>query len=277
MNIINAIINLINNPIIHLTAEYQGNNRANLTGKALEEFTKDLFADSFHLNGEKRDEALRKTFSWLGNANNPPDAMLKNGDAIEVKKIEQVNSELALNSSHPKHKLYANSTLISKGCREAEEWTEKDIIYLVGVVKNNILKHLCFVYGEDYCADDDVYTRVKSLIKESVENGSDLDFSATNELGRVNSVDPLEITYLRVRGMWHIENPWKVFSYIYQRNAENQFNFMAIINKEKWETLPNTDELLAIKNERLAITDVEIKDPNNPLKLKQAKLITYYL
>ncbi|WP_256843251.1 NgoPII family restriction endonuclease [Rodentibacter rarus] len=166
MNIINAIINLINNPITNLTEEYQGKNRANLIGKALEEYTKDLFANSFHLNDSKRDDALRHTFSWLGNANNPPDAMLKNGDAIEVKKIENDNATIALNSSHPKHKLYANSTLISRGCREAEEWSEKDIIYLVGVVKNNILKHLCFVYGEDYCADDEIYTRVKTLIKK---------------------------------------------------------------------------------------------------------------
>ncbi|WP_256843252.1 NgoPII family restriction endonuclease [Rodentibacter rarus] len=93
----------------------------------------------------------------------------------------------------------------------------------------------------------------------------------------MNSVDPLEITYLRVRGMWHIENPWKVFSYIYQRNHDNLFNFMAIINNEKWESLKNKDELLSIKNERLTIADIKIKDPNNPLKLKKAKLITYYL
>lgn len=277
MNIISAIINLVNNPITHLTAEYQGKNRANLAGKALEEFAKDLFANSFHLEGEEREKALRKVFCYTGSANNPPDMMLHNGDAIEVKKIESDSAALALNSSHPKHKLYASSTLISTACRNAEEWSEKDIIYLVGVVKNNILKSLCFIYGEDYCAEDQIYSRIKNIIKESVENAPDLDFSETNELGRVNFVDPLKITYLRVRGMWHIENPWKVFSYIYQRNTENKFNFMAIISNEKWESLENCDELLTLQNKRLNISDVEIKNPNNPMKMKNAKLVTYYL
>lgn len=277
MNIINAIINLVNNPITHLTDEYQGRNRANLAGKALEEFAKDLFAGSFHLNGHERETELRKIFSYTGNANNPPDAMLKDGDAIEVKKIESDNASLALNSSHPKHKLYASSTLISDACREAENWIEKDIIYLVGVVKSNELKHLCFVYGADYCANDDVYLRAKNDIKNSIENGSTLDLSNTNEIGRVNNVDPLEITYLRVRGMWHIENPWKVFSYVYQRDKKNRFSFMAIINENKWKSFDNTNELLSIQNERLKITDIEIKDPNNPMKLKNAKLVTYYI
>jgi hypothetical protein len=31
--------------------------------------------------------------------------MLKNGDAFEVKKMEALNSEIQLNSSHPKAKL----------------------------------------------------------------------------------------------------------------------------------------------------------------------------
>ena len=41
-------------------------------------------------------------FSWLGNQNHPPDIMIKGGDAIEVKKTQSANSDLALNSSYPK-------------------------------------------------------------------------------------------------------------------------------------------------------------------------------
>lgn len=46
MNIINAIVNLINFSIIDLNEVYQGNNRANQAGTALEEYVKDLFAGS---------------------------------------------------------------------------------------------------------------------------------------------------------------------------------------------------------------------------------------
>lgn len=275
MNIINAIINLINNPITELVSHYQGHNRANQTGDALEEYTKDLFANAFGLSPDEHKQKLSEVFSYLGNNNNPPDAMLQNGDAIEVKKIESNNSALALNSSYPKAKLFVNSPMISTACRQADDWTEKDLLYVVGVVDNSNLKHLAMVYGEDYCASEECYLKIKSTIKTGVESIVGVEFAETKELGRVNKVDPLGITYLRVRGMWGIENPWLVFDYIYQRNFDNAFNFMAIINEDKWNSLGNTADLLALQNDNLKITDVKIKNPNNPAKLKNAKLITY--
>lgn len=277
MNIIDAIFHLVNQPITDLKATYQAKNRTNQAGVALEEYMKDLFANSFGLSETERMKKHSEVFSYLGNDSNPPDAMLKNGDAIEVKKIESKNSALALNSSYPKHKLFANSSMISTACRNAEHWEEKDIIYMVGVVKEMSLQHLCMVYGLDYCANDECYSRIKSTIKNGVESIQGVEFSETDELGRVNRVDPLGITYLRVRGMWGIENPWSVFKYIYQRDFSKKFNFMCLINQEKWNAFGNTNLLLTLKHENFKITDVEIKDPNNPAMLKPAKLITFYL
>ncbi|OOH88612.1 restriction endonuclease [Pasteurellaceae bacterium 15-036681] len=275
MNIINAIINLVNNPVNELVTDYQGRNRANSAGGALEEYVKDLFTNSFHLSETKRIKKWSEAFSYLGNNNNPPDAMLRNGDAIEVKKIESNSSALALNSSYPKSKLFVNNSMLSTACRNAENWTEKDLIYVTGVVNNSHLSHLAMVYGEDYCATEECYLRIKSTIKAGVESIDGVEFSETKELGRVNSVDPLGITYLRVRGMWGIENPWTVFDYVYQRDFSRSFNFMAIINEEKWHSFTNTAELLCLQNEQLKISNIEIKDPNNPANLKKAKLITY--
>lgn len=276
MNIIDAITNLVNNPVTKLVNHYQSRNRANQTGDALEQYIQDLFADTFDLPENERLEKRSTVFSYLGNHSNPPDAMLRNGDAIEVKKIESPRSALALNSSYPKSKLFADNPMISDACRKAENWTQKDLIYVVGVVNNNQLKHLAMVYGEDYCAEQACYLKIKSTIKSGVESISGVEFSETKELGRVNRIDPLGVTYLRVRGMWGIENPWTVFNYIYQRDFNHSFNFMAIINEAKWDSLENRDKLLTIDNKSLKITDVRIKDPNNPAKLKNAKLITYY-
>lgn len=278
MNIINAIINLVNHPVTTVHAHYVGKNRANSMGDALEEYIKDLFCNTFDETDEaKRIEKISEEFSYLGNNSNPPDGMLKCGDAIEVKKIESANSALALNSSYPKHKLYANSPMISNACKTAEEWTEKDIIYAVGVVNGNSIKHLSFVYGLDYAASDEVYERIKQKIKFGVETIPDVEFSDTKELGRVNRVDPLGITYLRVRGMWGIENPFTVFSYVYKRDFDKDFNFMCIINDEKFESFDNTQDLIALcsTTEGLSITDIKIKNPDNPAQLKKAKLITY--
>ena len=46
MNIINAIYNLVNNPVVELVSYYLGKNRANNAGDALEEYIKDLFANT---------------------------------------------------------------------------------------------------------------------------------------------------------------------------------------------------------------------------------------
>lgn len=277
-NIIDCIYNLVTNPINHLTAYYQGRNRANNSGDALEEYVKDLFCNSFNMKTNERLEKLQKVFSYLGNNSNPPDAMLKGGDAIEVKKIETNGAALALNSSYPKHTLHVSSPMISSACKSAETWSEKDMIYVVGVVdkKTNDLKHLCMVYGLDYCASEEHYAKMKTIIKNGVESISGVEFAESQELGRINKVDPLGITYMRVRGMWGIENPWNVFSYVYKRNLSKDFNFMCIINDEKWNTFSNTTKIENLKNvDGFAINDVKIKNPDNPAQLRNAKLITY--
>ena len=55
--------------------------------------------------------------------------------------------------------------MITEACRKCEDRVEKDIIYTVGVVKNNILSNLSMVYGLDYAASEDVYTRIKKCYK----------------------------------------------------------------------------------------------------------------
>lgn len=279
-NIINAIINIVKNPIIELKEYSSGHNRANNMGGALEEYIKDIFANTlFEKDLQIRNKKISESFSYLGNQNNPPDSILKNGDAIEVKKIESKNSSLALNSSYPKAKLYSNSPMITTECRNCESWEVKDIIYSVGVCEKNKLSSLIFVYGEDYAASSEVYEKIKNLIKTGINSSPELEFSETNELGRVNRVDPLGITYFRIRGMWGIENPSKVFNYIYRRNDSNKFNFMALINEEKYYSFSNIKDLENLKKDykNLLIENVEIKNPNNPAKLKKAKLITFVI
>lgn len=279
-NIINAIINLVTDPKIKLSEYSAGHNRANDMGKGLEEYIKDLFAGTVNETNEQiRNTALSNVFSYLGNQNNPPDAMLRGGDAIEVKKIESNNSSLALNSSYPKAKLFSDSSMISAACKSCEKWSVKDMIYAVGIVPNGsgALSSLAMVYGDDYCADKTVYEKIKTTIKNGVQSIPNVEFAETNELGRVNRVDPLGITYLRVRGMWGIENPFTVFDYLFKRDLSKKFNFMCIINEDKWNTLDNAPELLALlgKISGLAITDEQIKSPNNPAQLKNVKLITF--
>lgn len=278
-NIINAIVNLVKHSTLILAEQNGGNNRANDMGTALEDYIKNLFSDSFGLSTKDRLEKWQEVFSYLGNNSNPPDIMLRNGDAIEVKKIQTKGSSLALNSSYPKHTLKATNPLINNACKDAEEWEEKDMIYVIGVVKDNYLHSLCMVYGTEYCASDEIYSNIRRRIKDSVINTPGVENEETKELGHINKVDPLGITYLRVRGMWGIENPTKVFNYVYTSNNNADFNFMCIINDTKWDTFGNKDELITLSklHEHLNISDIKVKDPDNPAKLNPAKIITFYI
>ena len=276
-NILNAIYNLTKYKNTNLRDIYRGSNRANIMGEALEYYVKDLFCGCLEEKDiAKKDKIYSKHFSYIGNQNNPPDFIISNGDAAEVKKIEGIGG-IALNSSYPKSKLYAKSNMITQACKDCEQWKTKDIIYSVGTVSKGAIKLLWMVYGDCYAADSKVYERVRNKISEGVNELPGVEFSATSELGRVNKVDPLGITYLRIRGMWGIDHPNKVFNYVAQYERNKKFSFFALMRDEKYDRFPKSDKdsIEAIKDKSFLISGVEIKDPNNPAKFIPAKLVQF--
>ena len=277
-NILIALNNLINNPITNLISHYKSANRANNMGDALEYYVKDLFCGCLNEKSlDKKNELYSSYFSYIGNQNNPPDIIIKEGDAIEVKKIESDKSGIALNSSYPKNKLYANSPMITTYCKNCEPWNEKDIIYVIGVVKQNKLKILWFVYGDCYAASKEIYEKIKNKISSGINQLEGVEFSETKELGRVNKVDPLGITYLRIRGMWGIDNPIGVFKYLGLNHSGQNLTVNVIMQKTKYLSFPECDrqQLENLQNGAFSIKDVKIKFPNNPAVLLDAKLLRF--
>ena len=275
-NIIEAIINIINFNNFEIRDFYTGRNRANSVGDALEEFIKDSFANTFELDEQDRIKIFSNKFSWLGNQNHPPDLMIKKGGAIEVKKTQSSKSDLALNSSFPKSRIYSDSKMITQECRSCEDWLEKDLIYCVGHTTDSTLHSLWLIYGNIYAANHAIYERIKDKISSGVNSIPNVEFSETKELGRVNKVDPLGITNLRIRGMWQIQNPRKVFEKFYETNQSNLFELISIIPKEKFDKF-DTTKLFELKNENLYIEDIQTQNPNNPAQLIDCKLIKYVL
>ena len=193
-NIIEAIINIVNNPILEIRNHYLGRNRANNVGEALETFVKDAFANLIIATDEQvRIKRYNEVFSWLGNHHNPPDAMIRNGDAIEVKKTQGANNTLELNSSYPKSNIHSNSTMIPKECKNCEEWLEKDLIYCVGHTTDETINSLWMVYGNIYAAKHETYQIIKQKITDGIIEIPNVELEETKELGRVNRVDPLGI------------------------------------------------------------------------------------
>ena len=273
-NILQAINSLIDNDL-HSIERYKTLSykiRINNMDEALENLVKDALCNNFNLEADKRTTIQSEYFSYLGNQNNPPDLIIKNGDAFEVKKIETNEGSIALNSSFPKNKLYRNSNMITSACKNCEaDWIEKDICYIIGCVdKSEQIKSLWFVYGDCYCAMPEVYTKVKDKITNSIQELG-IELSETNEIAKVKKVDPLGITDLRVRGMWGIKHPSKVFEYITTKNSKPHIK--ALMLKEKFYSFDDDSRNELLK--KCNIKDVKIQNPNNPAKLMDAILIEY--
>lgn len=277
-NILEAIVNIANNPVVAIRNHYTGRNRANNVGEALEMFVKDAFANTIQEQDiQVKNTRYNQVFSWLGNQNHPPDIMIRQGDAIEVKKTQSPNSDLALNSSYPKSNIQSNSNMITQECRTCENWTEKDLIYCVGHTTDDSIKSLWMVYGNIYAAKHETYQIIKQKITDGIKEIPNVELAETNELGRVNRVDPLGITNLRIRGMWQIQNPRRVFNYLH--TTGDNFELVAVIPTNKYNSFPtdSKNKIETLQNPNLSIANVQVKDPNNPANLIDAKLIIFKL
>lgn len=278
-NILEAIVNIVENPIYEIRNHYLGRNRMNNVGEALELFIKDAFSGTIQTEDEQEKlKRYNEVFSWLGNQNNPPDFMIIGGDAIEVKKTQSAYTSLALNSSYPKSSIKSESKMITEACRTCENWIEKDLIYCVGHTDDRHVKSLWMVYGNIYAAKHEVYQIIKQKITEGINEIPNVELAETNELGRVNRVDPLGITNLRIRGMWQIQNPRRVFNYLHTPSNDT-FELVAIIPTSKYDSFPieSKNRLESLENKNLTFQSVQVKDPNNPAKLIEAKLIIFKL
>ncbi len=283
-NVLVALKNLMTIETNELLDIYQGTvqNRANNMGDALEYFVKDLFCSSLtEKDFSKRDKIYSEYLSYLGNSNNPPDFIIKKSSAVEVKKIEKLSfGDIALNSSNPKDLLHSDSTLINEACKHCEDefggWINKEMIYTIGNVIGNKLRVLWLLDGECYCASDSVYKRIKTTMKKGINSIPGVEFAESNELGKVKKIDPLGVTDLRVRGMWSIKHPMKVFNYLvtdYSKNTDLQVYCLFL--KDKIDRICADDKKSLqeyINNGKLVKQDVKVKNPNNPAKFLDAVL-----
>ena len=239
----------------------------NSAGELFEYYVKDALTGSFYANEESRKDAYKENFAWLGNQNNPPDAIARGGDAFEIKKLLSPRNSIALNSSPPKDVLHRDDARIVEACRDSDggRWERKDIFYAIGWVEAQQVRSIYFVQGSCYAASREVYEGVSSRLSENINDAvlsSGLEAGRTEELGRINRVDPLGITSLRVRGMWQIENPSRVFQGVASLDPGKKFQAYAIMKWEKY--LQMFDVRRNHPQTPTKLSKANIPDPNNP-------------
>jgi hypothetical protein len=68
-----------------------------------------------------------------------------------------------------------------------------------------------------------------------------------------------------------------VFSYLINPPTNSKFELIAIIPKVKFDSFGESiNSLLDLKLKELSIVDKKVKDPNNPAKLIDVVMITYF-
>src|SRR5262245_28624301 len=90
-NLLKALLNLQQINDFSLRDHYGSSNRMNNMGVTLEYFVKDAFCNSLNIQDtNEKDREHSKYFSYCGNTNNPPDFLIRGGDAVEVKKPDSI-------------------------------------------------------------------------------------------------------------------------------------------------------------------------------------------
>jgi len=279
-NLLESLVNISKSNNLDLTDVKYGSeerNRIQAVGAGFEVFIKDSFCGvPGTITG--REEEYEKVFSWTGSKNNPPDAMLISSDAVEIKKHEgNASPVLALNSSPPRSKLRHDDSKIKDECRNAEEvpWI-KDYLYSIGSIEDNHLKDIIFCYGDCFVAKDEIYQKPIDTISNSLKKleGEGIEFNKTNELGKVSNIDPLDYSGLRIRGMWGLKSPAKIFENKINSNGNEKLLIIAIMRKEKYEEFPEKSKKNLLSNS-FVISHFQSPDPDNPKNMIDLVIVKY--
>lgn len=276
VNLLNAFISINNFGSMDVSA-YSSKylNRVNSAGEQLEYYVRDAIAGSF--TSTNKDAVYNKAYSYLGNQNNPPDVIIKGGDAFEIKKINSRSADIALNSSPPKDRLYSTDPRITSACVNCEpNWKVKELFYAVGQIASGKISQLLFVHGRCYSADKKIYENLHGSLKgefEKVIKAKGVESGSTVELGRVNRVDPLGITELRVRGMWQMKNPMNFFENELHGGKDAKPFVGAVMLKGKYDGFPEKDRKELERTKGIETKQVKLRNPNNPANLLDGIII----
>jgi hypothetical protein len=245
----------------------------------IEYYVKDAISGSFKsVKDKKPTDRYNGVFSYIGNKNKPPDMIIHGGDALVIKTIKTYKGSLTINNSPPKDRLMWNDPWIVKNCRRIDggQWNSKDLFYVVGWTEKKRIKYLFFIQGCCFIPEQNVFNEKIDDLKKNIYDfleSEGLEANRTIALGKVDNIDPLGITSLRIKGVWRIKNPLKIFSDIFSYNTKQGFTLIALMLKNKFDSFPKDDIDTILNDKQIEIKDVKIKNPNNSQRRIEAKLI----
>ena len=243
-------------------------------GKGLELWVKHFLAGTIgHADKESIKEIWDERFSFHGGINNPPDIMIRNSIAVEVKKTETPGGRIHLNSSWPIRRLTVEDPHITEFCRQAEIWSEKPFLFVVGLVKprTKSISALWLVDGRCISDNEAVYESLMAKARAAILAAG---ATKSKEIGRFSSADSLQRTALRVRPMFELNHPSRIFKDIFQSQGTHQFILNVLIPTSSYLQFSEAQRLKLSSQKDLLIRDLEIQDPTSSARLMNATLIS---
>ena len=280
-NILTAIKNISNFKTNNMTEYFKdyAPSKIKTVREQTEYYVKDAISDSFNsVKDKKLADRYNGVFSYIGNKNQPPDMIIRSGDALVVKTVKTYKGSFTINNSPPKDRLMWNDSWIMKNCRRIDggQWTSKDLFYVISWIEKRRMKYLIFIQGRCFIPEQKFYNKKIADLKKNIFNyleSEGLEANRTIALGKVTNIDPLAITNLRIKAVWRIKNPLKIFSDTFSYDKKQEFTLIALIFKNKFDSFPKNDIDAIMKDKQIEIKDVKIKNPNDPQNKVDAKLI----
>jgi len=252
----------------------------NKIGAPLERFSKAMFCGFSPLDGT---DLHHNEIVHNGGTNNPPDYVLKEPlTAVEVKQ-SRISSKKScsfsseLNSSPPYNKMCIDKTKAKPDFDILLKEHERDCIDVIyqlgGVLDDRVVRDVC-IYGD--CFADDIRLfwdqYVVKLGNKLLGAGEEIkkegyntpkDHKDGNELYRIDNIDRLGRTWLRVRGMWMYEfKKYLVEDVGINFKAENMNKYYSynIISKKMYNNLSNSDKEW-LNESNIEKKDIQITNP----------------
>lgn len=225
-----SFYNIVVGQISYDGSEYS-TNRMNRMGDNFEIFVKNSFLAQ--PDDARASSTLSSVFSYLGSSTRPPDAIVRKSDVLEIKKVGSLAGQLQFNSSYPKQKITCDDEMISTECRNAEDWTERDVVYYIGVIppKFDFPTDILIVGGDCFAASKSCYQETFLQVQSALTDKFGPRLSTSKELGRINRVDPLSKTSLRIRGMWLVDNP---IQWLAKTRLSSDFQITMVLSCKKY-------------------------------------------
>lgn len=237
--------------------EYVGNksrNNAHTMGQEFEDIVEQWIKDS----GQK--------ISSKGGKNHPPDQLLKEGPALEIKKVTSTG-QIPTNSSPPEQEITPDNPRLKEDTKEVlrnSENPRRDMFYIIGDKRNEDIERIWICQGELLFGNHELDNITQELRNAADKVSEDFNVESvedTNEIAKFNNIDDSDSISLRIRRMMSFNHPSNIFDKNVPSMSESESTSVILsIKKDKFNSLTEADKSSLKENDRINIQEVRLKN-----------------